>query len=147
MKFDEIEKIVELMSAHNLTEFKIDAEDIHLCLRRDLNPGLPMPAPQQLAPVAAPAPAVAAPVAPEKPAEAKRTINSPIIGTFYRAASPEAEPFAKVGDKVTPDSVVCIIEAMKVMNEIKAETSGVIKAILLDNAVPVEYGQPMFELE
>lgn len=147
MKFDEIEKIVELMSAHNLTEFKIDAEDIHLCLRRDLNPGVSMPPQQQLVsvPVAA-APAAAAPVA-EKPAAAKHTINSPIIGTFYRAASPDTDCFVKVGDKVTPDTVVCIIEAMKVMNEIKAETSGVVKAVLLENAVPVEYGQPMFELE
>ena len=145
MKFDEIEKIVELMSAHNLTEFKIDAEDIHLCLRRDLNPGVAMQPQQQLA--AAPAVAAAPAAVPEKPAEARRSINSPIIGTFYRAASPESEPFVKVGDKVTPDTLVCIIEAMKVMNEIKAETSGVIKAVLLDNAVPVEYGQPMFELE
>jgi acetyl-CoA carboxylase biotin carboxyl carrier protein len=69
------------------------------------------------------------------------------VGTFYKASSPESSPFVKIGDKVSPESVVCIIEAMKVMNEIKAEKSGVIKEILLDNGTPVEFGQPLFVLE
>jgi acetyl-CoA carboxylase biotin carboxyl carrier protein len=69
------------------------------------------------------------------------------VGTFYRAPSPDAKPFVEVGDKVTPDTVVCIVEAMKVMNEIKAEKSGVIKEVLVENAQPVEFGQPLFALE
>lgn len=74
-------------------------------------------------------------------------IQSPLVGTFYRASAPDADPFVAVGTRVTKDSVVCIIEAMKVMNEIKAETSGVIKKILVENATAVQYGQPMFLVE
>ena len=78
---------------------------------------------------------------------AKNTIDAPIIGTFYRASAPDADPFVKVGSKVNPDSVVCIIEAMKVMNEIKAEKSGIVKEILVENGNPVEFGQPLVVLE
>jgi acetyl-CoA carboxylase biotin carboxyl carrier protein len=92
------------------------------------------------APVAA-APAPAAPAAAAAPAV---TIDSPLVGTFYKAASPDAAPFVQVGDRVNADTTLCIIEAMKVMNEIKAEKSGVIKEILVENAQPVEYGQPLF---
>ena len=93
-------------------------------------------------------PAAAAPAAaPAVPAAPIKTIDSPLVGTFYRAASPDAKPFAQVGDTVNADTVLCIIEAMKVMNEIKAEKSGVIKEILLENGQPVEFGQPMFVLE
>lgn len=104
------------------------------------------------APVAAPAvPAAAAPAAPAAapaaPAAPVKTIDAPLVGTFYRAASPEAESFVKVGDTVAEDSVIGIIEAMKVMNEIKAEKSGVIKEILVENGQPVEYGQPLLVIE
>ena len=75
------------------------------------------------------------------------TIDSPLVGTFYRAASPEAQPFVKVGDKVTEETIVGIIEAMKVMNEIKAEKSGVVKEVLVENGQPVEYGQALFVIE
>ncbi|MCX7900200.1 MAG: acetyl-CoA carboxylase biotin carboxyl carrier protein, partial [Methylocystis sp.] len=74
-------------------------------------------------------------------------IKSPMVGTFYRAPSPEAEPYVTVGKEVEEDTVVCIIEAMKVMNEIKAETKGVIRKILVENATPVEFGQPLFLVE
>jgi acetyl-CoA carboxylase biotin carboxyl carrier protein len=74
------------------------------------------------------------------------TIDAPIVGTFYVAPAPDADAFVKPGDPVDADTVVCIVEAMKVMNEIKAEKSGVIKKILVDNASPVEFGQPLFEL-
>ena len=90
--------------------------------------------------------AAAAPAAPA-PAAPVTTIDSPLVGTFYRAASPEAQAFVKVGDKVAPDTVIGIIEAMKVMNEIKAEKSGVIKEILVENGQPVEFGQPLFVIE
>ncbi|MBS1370208.1 MAG: acetyl-CoA carboxylase biotin carboxyl carrier protein [Lentisphaeria bacterium] len=152
MKIEEIKTIVKLMSDHDLTEFKIEAEEYNLCIRRGSN------APAQIvtqvaAPVsavaAAPAPAaVPASAAPEAPAAAPaETIDSPLVGTFYRASSPEAQPFVKVGDKVTPDTVVGIIEAMKVMNEIKAEKGGVIKEIVVENGQPVEYGEALFVIE
>lgn len=101
-------------------------------------------------PMAAPAPAAAPQAAPtaapaEKPAAAKGvTINSPMVGTFYRASSPEAEPFVRVGTRVDLDKTLCIIEAMKVMNEIKAEISGEILELLVENGEPVEFGQPLF---
>jgi len=151
MKIDEIKTIAKMMAEHNLTEFKIEADDYNLCIRRGSDAPVyaaapaPAPAPVQVAaPAAAPAPAPAAPAA----APVKlNTIDSPIVGTFYRATSPDAEPFVKVGQKVEQDTVVCIVEAMKVMNEIKAEKSGVIKDILVENANPVEYGQPLFVIE
>jgi acetyl-CoA carboxylase biotin carboxyl carrier protein len=74
-------------------------------------------------------------------------IKSPIVGTFYRAASPEAEPFISVGKEVDEETVVCIVEAMKVMNEIKAEVKGVIRKVLVENATPVEFGQALFQVE
>lgn len=145
MKIEEIKTIVKLMSDHDLTEFKIEAEAYNLCIRR--GGGTPV-----VAAVAAPAvPAAAAPAAPAAapaaPAAPVKTIDAPLVGTFYRAASPEAESFVKVGDTVAEDSVIGIIEAMKVMNEIKAEKSGVIKEILVENGQPVEYGQPLLVIE
>ena len=122
MKIEEIKTIVKLMSEHDLTEFKIEAEECNLCIRR----GCSSPAPK-----AAPA----------------ETIDSPLVGTFYRAPSPEAQPYAKIGDRVSADTVVGIIEAMKVLNEIKAEKSGVIKEILVENGQPVEYGDALFVIE
>ncbi|MDD3118005.1 MAG: acetyl-CoA carboxylase biotin carboxyl carrier protein [Victivallales bacterium] len=157
MKIEEIKTIVKLMADNDLTEFKIEAEEYNLCIRRGASQPTVVAAPQMMAPANAPlyppmpapaaAPAPAAPTvtaAPAEPAAKVETIDSPIVGTFYLAPSPEATPFVKVGDTVTPDTVVCIIEAMKVMNEIKAEKSGVIKEILVTNATPVEYGQSLF---
>ena len=158
MKFEEIKNIVKLMSENDLTEFKIESEDMHLCIRRgSANAGgaVASPviaAPQVIQPAAvSPAPAAPAPVpAPAAPAAApdkNKIIESPIVGTFYRSATPGADAFVKVGSKVEADQTVCIIEAMKVMNEIKAEKSGVIKEILVENGEPVEFGQPLFILE
>ena len=97
------------------------------------------------APAAAPAPAVAAePAAAPVAAEDTRTINSPMVGTFYRAPSPGAKPFADVGQKVKAGDTVCIIEAMKLLNEIETEYDGVIQEILVENGQPVEFGQPLF---
>ncbi len=150
MKIDEIKTIVRLMSENDLTEFKIEAEGYNLCLRRGSTaaavqvPAV-IPAAAPAAPVAAPA--AAAPAAPAAPATPAKTVNAPLVGTFYRASSPDAAPFVKVGDKVNADTVVGIIEAMKVMNEIKAEISGVVKEILIENGQPVEYGQSLFVIE
>ena len=154
MKIEEIKTIIKLMSENDLTEFKIEAEDMHLCLKR----GGQLPGSQIIIPAAAPAavpaaaPAAAAPApaaAPAAPAASanRTTVDAPIVGTFYRSPSPDAPAFVKVGDTVTADTTVCIIEAMKVMNEIKAEKSGVIKEVLVENGQPVEYGQPIFVLE
>jgi acetyl-CoA carboxylase biotin carboxyl carrier protein len=153
MELDEIKTIVELMAKHNLSEFNVEADNMHLCLKRDIagpvqqvvaQPQFSMPAPAVM-------PTASAPIA-DAPKETtvsadKITINSPIVGTFYRASSPDAEPFVKIGAKVETDTVVCVIEAMKVLNEIKAEKSGVIKEILVENAQSVEYGCPLFVFE
>lgn len=153
MEIDEIRAIVELMSKHNLSEFKVEAENMHLCMKRETGNSQQAPI-QQAAPAPAPTPQQA--TAPEQKQEskseaseeeAKETIDAPIVGTFYRAPSPDSEAYVKVGDQVEKDSVVCVIEAMKVMNEIKAEKPGKIKEILVENAQSVEYGCPLFVLE
>ena len=100
---------------------------------------MPMAIASQVTQAAAPAPVAAA-------VSSELDIKSPMIGTFYRAPSPEAASYVEIGTEVSPDTVVCIIEAMKVMNEIKAEAKGVITQVLLDNAKPVEFGQPLFKL-
>jgi len=161
MKLEEIKSIVKLMSENDLTEFKIESEDMHLCIRRGASGIAPAAVPAsvvqlqpqaaavQTAAVPAPAPA-AAPVSAPAPAAApdkNKIIESPIVGTFYRSSTPGSDAFVKVGSKVEADQTVCIIEAMKVMNEIKAEKSGVIKEILVENGEPVEFGQPLFVLE
>ena len=159
MKLDEIRSIVKLMSENDLTEFKIESEDMHLCIRRGSAAGVtavaaPVVQPQAIqtvaAPVAVPPPAAAAAPAPASASAApdkSKIIESPIVGTFYRSSTPGSDAFVKVGSKVEADQTVCIIEAMKVMNEIKAEKSGVIKEILVENGEPVEFGQPLFVLE
>ena len=155
MKIEEIKTIVKLMSENDLTEFKIEAEDMHLCIRRGsqqtaaMAPQAVMAAPAVVpaTPAAAPVPAPAASAPAAAPVDAGKIIESPIVGTFYRSSAPGSDAFVKVGAKVDADTTVCIIEAMKVMNEIKAEKSGVIKEILVENGQPVEFGQPLFILE
>ena len=149
MDIDRIKSVIDLMREHELCEFAIEEKDFKLSLKRG-SPAVMMAVPQQMAAApAAPAdaPAPAAPAAAPAAAEAGTPITSPLVGTFYRAGSPDAEPFVTVGSRVSKDTVVCIIEAMKVMNEIKAETSGVVKKILVENATVVQFGQPMFLIE
>ena len=151
MQMEEIKAIVKMMREYSLTEFKIEADGCNLSISRAAEnapvpqvvlPAAAVQAPVSVAPTAAaPAPAPAAESAEAAP---RQQIESPLVGTFYRAASPEAKPFGRVGDKVDPDTVVGIIEAMKVMNEIKAEKRGEIREILVENGDPVEYGQPLF---
>ena len=152
MDIDRVKCVIELMREHDLNEFAIEEPDFKLTLKR--GGAAMMMAPQRMAPAMAPAaataaaPAPAAPAAPAASADDGLTpIPSPLVGTFYRAGSPDADPFVAVGSRVNKDTVVCIIEAMKVMNEIKAETSGVIKKILVENATAVQFGQPMFLIE
>ncbi len=146
MKVAEIKVIVQMMTDNDLTEFKIEAEEMHLCIKRGSERTI-VTVPQAIAAAAPIAQAVVGTDAPEVDEDPKETIDSPIVGTFYRASSPESDSFVEIGTKVTPESVVCIIEAMKVMNEIKAEKSGTIKEILIDNAQAVEFGQPLFIIE
>ena len=154
MDIDRVKSVIELMREHDLNEFAIEEPDFKLTLKRGgAAPAVMMAAPPMMAPAAAPAAPVpaAAPAAPAAPAasadDSLTPIPSPLVGTFYRAGSPDADPFVSVGSRVNKDTVVCIIEAMKVMNEIKAETSGVIKKILVENATAVQFGQPMFLIE
>lgn len=138
------------MKKHDLSVFEIEKEGFRLKLQR----GASAPQGTAAAPVAASGPAKAAATAAEpagttpKPIESVplKDIVSPMVGTFYRAASPDAPPFVEVGKAVTDDTVVCIIEAMKVMNEIKAEISGVIAEVIAENGKPVQFGQALFRV-
>ena len=135
------------MKKNSLSEFEMENEGFKIKLRRAASEGKPDEVQVQhyLPPVApAPTEAPAAAPAPEHPAEPE--IKSPMIGTFYRKPSPESESYVEVGDTVTADTVVCIIEAMKVMNEIKAEMSGVVTEILVEDGRPVEFGQALFRV-
>ena len=144
MEVEKIRSLVSMMGEYNLSEIKIEMEGCNISLRRNCAPEVAAVPVIQAAPVAVQAAAPAAP-APAPVEEAhKETIDSPLVGTLYRAPGPDAKPFVQVGDRVNADTTVCIIEAMKVMNEIKAEKSGVIKEILVENGQPVEYGQPIF---
>jgi acetyl-CoA carboxylase biotin carboxyl carrier protein len=147
LEIKEIKAIIDLMTKNGLSEFEMqkDKFKIRICKENKNPAGLTIQqTPAAVVPAQADAPAQAqgADKMPDLP-----TINSPMVGTFYQSPSPDAPPFVQVGDEVGPDTVVCVIEAMKVMNEIKAETKGVIKAILAENAKPVEFGQPLFEIE
>ena len=156
----QIREIVGLMAENDLTYFHIEQKDAKLELRRgsdlesvkDLLKHMPVAAaPAAVAAAPAPiahataAPAVAA--APTANDPVGPTINSPMVGTFYRSAAPGEKAFANIGDIVDENSNVCIIEAMKVMNEIKAEARGVIARVLVEDGKPVQYGQPLFELK
>ena len=150
---NQLKKIVAMMVENDIVEVEIINGDDKIYFRRpEPQSQFVNAVPMQQAPVAAmqAAPAAAAPVAvAAAPAVEDNlpTIKSPIVGTFYSAPSPDSEPYAKVGGKVTPDTVVCIVEAMKVMNEIKAETSGTIVEILVQNGEAVEYDQPLFKIK
>ena len=133
-----IRKLLTLMDEHGLAELEIEHEDMAVRLRK-AGHEVPTGAPPAAAPAAAAGEA-------ETEEEKLPTIDSPMVGTFYEASSPEADPFVRVGDRVEESTVVCIVEAMKVFNEIRAEKSGTIEAVLLTNADPVEFGQPLFVL-
>lgn len=143
----QLKRIVEIMNQNDLAEIEIEEEGKRLRLRK--KEGAAAMAPAAAAPAPAPAPAAAAnPAAAAPPAaevgEGLHTITAPMVGTFYRAPSPEADPYVEVGKRINPETVVCILEAMKVMNEIKSECSGEIVKILVQNGEAVEYDQPLF---
>ena len=148
-----IKQVVELMKRSEISEFEIEEEGFKLRLSRKNGETHIVQAAPMVAPTVAPATHPEATTAPAEPAKPPAedpdvfVIKSPMVGTFYSASSPESPPFAKIGDKVTTDSIVCIIEAMKVMNEIHAETTGTIIEVLVENSEAVEYGQPLFKVK
>ena len=146
-----IKAIIDLMKKNSITEFELERQDSKIRLKRGLN-GAKSPVVQYEEPASSSVqPAISVPsaapvIALQPPATGEIEVKSPMIGTFYRAPSPEANSYVEVGTEVNPDTVVCIIEAMKVMNEIKAEVKGVITQVLVENAKPVEFGQPLFKV-
>lgn len=143
----QVRELIELMVEHDLSELRIRQGDVAISLRRGpcgevtFHPGLHAPPPVH----PGPAPAPIQPAVPDTPEESTGLvpISSPMVGTFYGASDPDSPPFVRIGSEVTPDTPVCIIEAMKVFNEIKAEVSGTIEQILVQNDQPVEFGQPL----
>lgn len=156
MDLKDIKAIIDLMRKNAVSEFELERQDFKIRLKRASNGGSQTAAYEEPSvvtysqPAAAISPPPAPPLQPPAPAAAAVAtdleIKSPMIGTFYRAPSPESAPYVEVGAEVNPDTVVCIIEAMKVMNEIKAEAKGVVTQVLVENAKPVEFGQPLFKL-
>ena len=153
MEFDEIQDVLErligVMDARKLDELEIEVEGLKVALRRGGRGG---DSPAVVVAHAGAHPAVPMPAAPAAPGgtpaegegEGLHIVSSPMVGTFYRSPAPDADPFVDVGDEVTPDTVLCIIEAMKVMNELKAEVAGVVQAVRAEDREAVEYGQPLF---
>ena len=152
MDLKDIKAIIDLMKKNSITEFELERQDSKIRLKRGFNGSASSAASyEEPAPLPSVQPMIAASAvtsAAGNPAVAtgEVEIKSPMIGTFYRAPSPEAASYIEIGSEVNADTVVCIIEAMKVMNEIKAETKGVITQVLVENAKPVEFGQPLFKV-
>ena len=143
---DEIKEIIELAQEHNLSEFEIEKEGVRLRIKREGSHDH-----GAVTAVSAPAPALIAAQSVESTfgtdvdgSTDLSVVKSPIVGTFFRAPDPEAKPFVEVGDKVGKGQVLCIIEAMKIFNEIKAQCDGTILKVLVENGEPVEFGQPLF---
>ena len=151
MDLKAIKQVVDMMKRSEISEFEIEEKDfkLRLCRKNGETQIIHAAAPLAAAPAApaAPAPAPAAPAAAPLEEQGISMVKSPMVGTFYTAASPESPAFANVGTKVGADSIVCIIEAMKVMNEIQSEISGTITEILVENGAAVEYGQPLFKVK
>jgi acetyl-CoA carboxylase biotin carboxyl carrier protein len=153
MDLKDIKAIIDLMRKNSLSEFELERQDFKIKLKRGVS-GAIAPAEEPnvipyVVPLAIPPPGAVPAAAPEPAAAASPSlleIKSPMIGTFYRAPSPESPSYVEIGAEVMPETVVCLIEAMKVMNEIKAEVKGVVTHILVENAKPVEFGQPLFRI-
>lgn len=151
---NELRELAEMVNEYGFTDFKFENENIKVRLSK-IPPGLFAPQALQAAyappAVQAPvsnAPAAAAEIAPAAaPEEELFKITSPIVGTFYRSSGPDKEPYVKEGSQVSPTSIVCIVEAMKLMNEIEAEVAGEVVKIYVENGQPVEYGQPLFGIK
>ena len=153
MDLKDIKAIIDLMKKNSVSEFELEKQDFKIRLKRGITVGgggIVSSEDSQPMITYAPAPAALLPgnpptITPPPAASTEGEIKSPMIGTFYRAPSPESAEYVEVGSEVNPDTVVCIIEAMKVMNEIKAEVRGVVTQVLVESAKPVEFGQPLFK--
>ena len=154
MDFKQIQELIKIVNKSNIGELSIEEKEFKITIKQKEEPAqtfmsapaAPMYA-QMPQPMSAPAPAPAAGGGESKPAETKSnyiTVKSPMIGTFYRRPSPDKPAFVEIGDEISPGKVVCVVEAMKLFNEIESEVSGRIVKILADDASPVEYDQPLF---
>ncbi len=151
MDIENVRNLVQLMKDNDLAELEVQDGETRILLKRRgemLLTGVPAGHLPTVLQQGLPQSAAGLPAEPAKPKEDEnlRSINSPMVGTFYSAHDPESPPYVQAGTEVEPDTVVCIIEAMKVFNEIKAEVSGVVEAVLVRNEDPVEYGQPLFKV-
>lgn len=157
LSLDEIKELIDLVAEKQFNEFELERGAFRLRLSRGVRfaeaaapaivPAAPVTAAAPAPASEAAAPAVAAHSSSPAPEESLHLVTSPIVGTFYRAASPTAEPFAKIGDPVDTGKTLCIIEAMKLMNEIQSDVGGTIARIFVENGQPVEYGQPLFGIK
>ena len=146
MNVQDLQKVLQLVEKFNLTEFGLEEKDLKLSVKRG---SLPVVSTLPTVPVSTPTVAPSAPSgtsAGTKAEENVLVIKAPMVGAFYVAPSPESEPYVKVGSAVRPETTVCILEAMKVMNEVRAECTGEILEVLVKNGAPVEYGQPLFKV-
>ena len=149
-----IRRLVELMKEHDLGEIDLREGETRIRLRRGVEPVVTTGAARPVAPIASAPPAgpaagesSAAKAPPQAEEEHIVVIRSPMVGTYYAAPDPDSPPYVKVGDHVGPETTVCIVEAMKVFNEIPAEVSGKIATVLVENGEPVEFGQPLFKVD
>ncbi len=158
MELKEIRQLIKIVEGSNISEFQLEENGMKLIIKKELKSGNGTVADTtiQMIPTAVaaqpPAPAIEAPAAEPAPVEVAPAANiyevrSPMVGTFYRAPSPDADPYVEVGDSVSVGQTLCIVEAMKLMNEIESEVSGKIVKILVENAQPVEYNQVLFLIE
>ncbi|MEB3307813.1 MAG: acetyl-CoA carboxylase biotin carboxyl carrier protein [Cyanobacteriota bacterium] len=152
---DQLHQLLALLENSDIQELKLEGDDFRLEVRRNLPGVAPLPAPPAAVASAPPPPAAALTVevasAPPPPAAAARSdllaITAPMVGTFYRSPGPGEAPFVEVGSRITPGQTVCILEAMKLMNELEAEVGGEIVEILLENGTPVEFGQVLMRVK
>jgi len=154
MNLDDIKQLLELVREHDLTEFELEQDGLKMRVRKAgqevivASAAAPMAAAPVAAPVAAPAPSAAAPAAPPVDEGTPLAVTkAPIVGTVYRCPEPGARPFAEVGTKVKKGQVLCIIEAMKLMNEIEAEVDGEVMAVYVENGQPVQFGDRLFAIK
>jgi acetyl-CoA carboxylase biotin carboxyl carrier protein len=142
MELEELKELIELLKDTDITELQVEKEGTKVKIKRekvftpyDMPAHKPAPVHEKIT------------VEPEEESQRLITITSPIVGTFYRSPTPEAPPFVEMGAKVTKGQVLCIIEAMKLMNEIESDTDGIVMKILVENGQPVEYGEPLFLID
>ncbi len=159
MDFNQIQELIRLVSKQKITEFVYKQGDFKLVIRQGSEHNgsvapvvvhsqpAPMPVATPVSAPVAPPPPAAAPTTPDAPASNQRVIKSPMVGTFYRSAGPDKPSFVKIGDDVEAGATVCIIEAMKLFNEIESDIKGRIVKVLVEDATPVEYDQPLFLVE